>query len=46
VTQGAILLKDPAEWSVLLIEGINEFELIKILNVYIGVDATIYHEKT
>jgi hypothetical protein len=33
------LLKAPAKWPVLPIEGINESELINILNVSIGVDA-------
>jgi hypothetical protein len=42
---GAVLLKDPAEWSVLIIKGINEFELINILNVSIGVDALLHNEK-
>jgi hypothetical protein len=39
------LLKDLAEWSVLLIDGSNQPELIKVLNLSIGVDAPIHHEK-
>jgi hypothetical protein len=43
VTLGAILLKDPVEWFVLLLEGINKSALIKILNLSVGIDA-LFHK--